>query len=128
MNVLIKLFVTAIALYFYLTHFMDNISDRQYAIPHKLYLFIFTFIVQFLVNFVSNVITKKGEKVSMEEVFSSSINNALLAIIAFDVYNDLVYNKYYVGFSVQQQIMVLILLIIGFMASIKILELLITSN
>ncbi len=128
MNVLIKLFVTAIALYFYLTHFMENITDRQYAIPHKLYLFIFVFIIQFMVNFVSNIIAKKDDKISINEVFSTSINNALLSVIAFDAYNDLVYNKYYVGLTAQQQILVLILLIIGFMASIKILELLITSN
>ncbi len=125
MNILIKLLITAFALYFYLNNFMENINDREYAIPHKIYLFIFIFILQFLVSFITNVRSK--EKITVGEIVQDSVNNALLSVVAFDVYNDLIYLKYYQGLSSRQQIMVLILLIIGFMVSVKILELLITN-
>ena len=63
----------------------------------------------------------------IRKIIEDSVNNALLSIVAFDVYNDLVYLKYYQGLNNHQQILVLVLLIIGFMASIKILQLLISN-
>ena len=125
MSILIKLFLTAIALYFYLNNFVDNINDRQYAIPIKIYLFIFVFIIQFLISFITNVNGK--DKITIGAIIEDSVNNALLSIVAFDVYNDLIYQKYYQGLNSHQQILVLILLIIGFMSAIKILQLLITN-
>ena len=129
MNILIKLFLLTIALYVYLNHFMNNFGDRQYALNNKAFLFIYVFIIQFLINFISNI---KGisndENMSINDVIETSVNSALLAIIAYDIYGDLVYKKYYVGLSHQQQIMVLILLIIGFMATVKVLQLLISNN
>lgn len=125
MNILIKLFLTAIALYFYLTNFMENVNDREYAIPHKIYLFIFVFIIQFLYTFITNVRSK--DKITIGEIIEDSVNNALLSVVAFDVYNDLIYLRYYQGLSSRQQILVLVLLIIGFMASVKILQLLVIN-
>ena len=64
----------------------------------------------------------------MNELIETSINNSLLAVIAFGLYCDLSYNGFYRGYDHNQKTLVLILLIIGFIATIKILELLISSN
>jgi hypothetical protein len=74
---------------------------------------------------ISNIIN--SSKFAMDEVIETSINNALLAVIAFDVYNDLVYNNYFKTYNNQQKILILILLIIGFMTAIKFLQLLISN-
>ena len=105
---------------------MENISDRKLAIPHKIYLFLFIFIVQFLINFFTNVNDK--ETITLGQIIEDAVNNALLAVIAFDVYNDLVYLNYYKELNPHQQITILIFLIIGFMTAVKILQLLITSK
>jgi len=126
MNILFKLLIITIALIFYLNNFMENISDRKLAIPHKIYLFLFIFIVQFLINFFTNVNDK--ETITLGQIIEDAVNNALLAVIAFDVYNDLVYLNYYKELNPHQQITILIFLIIGFMTAVKILQLLITSK
>lgn len=125
MNILINLLITAFTLYFYLYNFMDNINDREFAIPNKIYMFIFVFIIQFLTTFITNVRSK--DRITIGSIIENSVNNALLSVVAYDIYNDLIYLRYYQGLSARQQILILVLLIIGFMASIKILQLLVTN-
>lgn len=126
MLVLARLLFLAISLYMFISLFLDNFDDRHNAIAYKIYLFLFVFIIQFLFQIFSNLIN--AQKFAMDELIETSINNALLAIIAFDVYNDLSYNKYFSNYKEKQQkILILILLIIGFMTAIKFLQLLITN-
>jgi len=126
MFVIAKLLFMAITLYMFVSLFLDNFDDRQNAISYKIYLFLFIFIMQFLFQIFTNIIN--SNKIAVNEIIETSINNALLAIIAFDIYNDLVYNNFFRTYNHQQKILILILLIIGFMTTIKILELLISSN
>lgn len=126
MLVLARLLIMAVTLYMFVSLFLDNFDDRKNAIAYKIYLFLFVFIIQFLFQIFANLINSK--KIIMDEIIETSINNALLAIISFDVYNDLVYNNYFRAYSQQQKILILILLIIGFMTAIKFLQLLISSN
>ena len=57
----------------------------------------------------------------------TAINNALLAVIAYDVYNDLIYEKFYSGYNKYQKISVLVLLILAFITTVKLLQLLLTQ-
>jgi len=126
MFVLARLLFMAITLYMFVSLFLDNINDRQNAIAYKIYLFLFVFIIQFLFQVFTNLVN--STKFAINEIIETSVNNALIAIIAFDIYNDLVYNNFFITYNNQQKILILILLIIGFMTGIKILELLISSN
>lgn len=126
MLVIARLLTLAIVLYMFVSLFLENFDDRHNAIAYKIYLFLFVFIIQFLFQIFANLINSK--KIAVDEIIETSINNALLAIIAFDVYNDLVYNNYFRLYTHQQKILILILLIIGFMTVIKFLQLLISSN
>jgi hypothetical protein len=130
MNILLKLFLIGISLYLYLSIFIenDNVLSEDYAIAHKFYLFLFIFMLQFLILLITNIISKQNILKSIEENYTEAINNSLLAVIGYDVYGDLIKKKYYDNLSSQQKILMLVLLIIGFMASIKVLECLVTSN
>ena len=126
MFVLARLMFMAITLYMFVSLFLDNFDDRQNAIAYKVYLFLFVFIMHFLFQVFTNLVN--SSKIAINEIIETSINNALLAVIAFDIYNDLVYNNFFRTYTHQQKILILILLIIGFMTGIKILQLLISSN
>ncbi len=69
-----------------------------------------------------------SNKSSLNQIIESSINNALLAVIAYDVYNDLYFNKIFINMNEHQRIISLVLLIVGFMTMVKIIQLLITNN
>ena len=125
MFILIRLLVLAITLYMFISLFLENFEDRHNAIAYKIYLFLFIFIIQFLFQIFTNLI--QSEKIIIDQIIETSINNALLAVIAFDIYNDLYYNNYFRTFNNQQKILILILLIIGFMTIIKFLQLLISN-
>ncbi len=127
MTILIRLFITGIALFFYLSIFLPDFEDRSNAIPYKLYMFLFVFIIQFILYFFTNATTTTN-KSSLNQIIESSINNALLAVIAYDVYNDLYFNKIFINMNEHQRIISLVLLIVGFMTTVKIIQLLITSN
>ncbi len=128
MLVIARLLFIGITLYMFISLFLDNFEDRKNAIPYKIYLFLFIFMMQFIFQIFSNIIN--SNKLAINELIEISINNALLAVIAFDVYNDLNYNGFFKSYqsNSQQKILILILLIIGFMSAIKILQLLISSN
>lgn len=126
MIVLARLIFMAITLFMFINLFLDNIDDRKNSIAYKIYLFLFVFIIQFLFQIFTNLINTN--KIAINVLIETSINNSLLAVIAFDVYNDLVYNGFYKSFSAQQKTLMLVLLIISFMAVVKILQLLISSN
>jgi hypothetical protein len=126
MTILIRLFITGIALFFYLSMFLPNFDDRSNAIPYKLYMFLFVFIIQFMLYFLTNATS--SNKSSLNQIIESSINNALLAVIAYDVYNDLYFNKIFINMNEHQRIISLVLLIVGFMTMVKIIQLLITNN
>lgn len=126
MLVIARLLVTGIILYMFISLFLNDFDDKHNAIIYKIYLFLFVFVIQFLSQIFIGLI--QTHKIVIGDIIETSINNALLAIIAYDVYGDLTYNNFFSTFTHQQKILILILLIIGFMTGIKILQLLISSN
>ena len=125
MFLIVKLAFMTILLYMFVNLFLINFDDKKNAISYKLYLFLFIFLINFLFQIFANLINNK--KITINELFTISINNALISVIAFDVYNDLSYNNFFINLNDHQKILVLILLIIGFIGSIKIVELLINN-
>jgi hypothetical protein len=126
MFVIARLILTAIVLFMFISLFLDDFEDRHNAISYKIYLFLFIFIINFLFQFFTNLVYSK--KIIISEFIEVSINNSLIAVIAFDVYNDLAISNYFAKYNRDQKILVMVLLIVGFMATIKILELLISAN
>ncbi len=126
MLVLAKLVFMAVALFMFINLFLFDFENKKNAIAYKIYLFLFVFILNFMFQIFSNLINQV--KISMNELIESSINNSLLAVIAYGLYCDLSSNGFYNQYDHNQKTLILILLIIGFIATIKILELLISSN
>ncbi len=126
MTILIRLFITGILLFVYLSLFLPNIEDRSNAIPYKIYMFLFIFIVQFILYFLTN--RTLANKNTINQIVESSVNNALLAVIAYDVYGDLYAGNIFDNMDANQRNISLVLLIVGFMATVKIIQLLMTNN
>ena len=62
------------------------------------------------------------------EIVDVSINDGLLSVIAFDIYKDMILQGKYDGYSKSLRSLVLVLLIIAFITSINILQILFTKN
>ena len=105
--------------------FMSNPDDRENIIMNKIYLFLFVFIINFISSFINYLLSSTY---SFNDVIVFSVNNALVSIIAYDVYNDLVYNEYFKNYSHHQKSVILILLMIAFMTIIKLIQIIITYN
>jgi hypothetical protein len=126
MFIIARLIFLAFILCMFFTLFLNNFEDRHNAISYKIYLFLFVFTINFLFTFFNNLVSSK--KIIIKELIEVSINNALISVIAFDVYNDLGINELFLKYTHSQKTLILVLLIVGFMATIKILQLLISSN
>ena len=125
MILLIRLIFTGIILFFFVAFFLENFEDRKNSIIYKLYLFTFIFLLQVILNIFNNIFNK--EKITVNSIMETAINNALLAVIAYDVYNDLIYEKFYIGYNKYQKISILVLLILAFITTVKLLQLLLTQ-
>lgn len=124
MLILIRLVFLAIALYMFVSLFLENFDNPKNAIPYKIYIFLFVFLLNFLFQFFTHITNLK--KVPINEFIESSINDALIAVIAYDIYNNLTYLNFYKAYNTQQKNLMLVLLIIGFITVIKVVELLIS--
>jgi hypothetical protein len=81
--------------------------------------------LQLILNVFNNIFNK--EKLTLNSIMETAINNAFLSVIAFDVYNDLVYEGFYKGYNSYQKIATLVLLILTFITTVKMLQLLLTQ-
>lgn len=125
MILLLRMIFTGIALFFFILFFLENYNDRNNAIIYKLYIFTFVFLLQVILNIFNNLFI--GEKLTLNYIMDTAVNNALLAVIAFDVYGDLTYTKMLNFENKYQQITVLVLLMLSFIATVKLLQLLLTQ-
>jgi hypothetical protein len=126
MIILSKLLFIAVSLFMFINLFLTDLDDKKNRISYKIYLFLFIFILNFMFQIFSNLLS--DITISINELIEMSINNALLAVVAFSIYIDLDDNNFFAKETQYQKSLVLILLIIGFITTIKILELLISSN
>lgn len=121
---LIILFLGLIGLlYFYSKYEPDNVNN---LFLYKLYLFIFVFLILFITNIVSNLMVNVVN--DYEQLMAYSINNALLAVIAYSTYDDLIYYGFYKDYNPTQKMFMLIYLIILFIAVVKMTQLFIEPN
>jgi hypothetical protein len=125
MFLLLRLILTGIALFFFVVMFLENFDDRRNSIVYKLYLFAFIFLLQIILNVFNNIFNK--EKITLNSIMDTAVNNALLSVVAFDVYNDLVYDGFYKGYTQYQKVSVLVFLVLSFITTVKILQLLLTQ-
>jgi hypothetical protein len=125
MILLLRMIFTGIALFFFTLFFLENYEDRNNAIIYKLYLFAFVFLLQVILNVFNNLFN--GDKITLNHIMETAVSNALLAVIAFDVYGDLTYQKILTVENKHQQIAILVLLMIGFITTVKLLQLLLTQ-
>lgn len=125
MILLLRLIFTGIALFFFVALFLENFDDKRNSIVYKLYLFTFIFLLQIILNVFNNIFNK--DKITLNSIMETAINNALLSVIAFDVYNDLIYEGFYKGYNSYQKIVTLVLLILAFITTVKMLQLLLTQ-
>jgi hypothetical protein len=126
MLVLARLVFIAVSLFMFINLFLTDFDDKKNSISYKIYLFLFVFVLNFMFQIFANLINHI--KISMDELIEMSINNALLSVVAYGIYDDLSYNGFFNQNTHYQKSLILILLIIGFITTIKILELLISSN
>lgn len=126
MIVLVRLLYISIALYMFLNYFLNNYEDKNNIFINKIYLFLFVFMTYFIFQFFIGLFGTNELNISV--LIESAINNAILAIIAFDIYNNMTSIGYFYNYTDQQKILMLILLIVGFMTVIKLIQLLISSN
>lgn len=125
MFLLIRLLFTGVALFVFLTFFLTDYEDRRNSISYKLYLFTFMFLLQVTLNIFSNIFNR--EKISVNSIIDTAINNALLSVIAYDVYNDLVFNDFYKTCNKLQKTSILVVLVLSFITAVKLLQLLLTQ-
>jgi hypothetical protein len=125
MFVIARLFVVAIFIYLFVSLCLNNYDDRKYSIANKIFLFLFVFATNFLFQFFVTITNTK--KILLIPLIEISVNNALLAVIAYDVYNDLSYNGLFNSYNNEQKKLILVLLIVGFMTIVKVLQLLINN-
>ena len=116
-----KLVITGFLLYLFVSMFLEPVENRDNIIWYKLYIFLFMFFIQIIISFINSIFTK--DVILYPELIDSSITNALLSVVAFDVYGDLVIKKY-IDISPSQQNLLLVFLVIGFMVSIRLIQML----
>jgi len=68
-----------------------------------------------------------NQPIDINSIIQTCISSSLLAVIAFDVYNDLIYNGYFLNYSENQKYAILILLILGFITVIQVLQIILTT-
>jgi hypothetical protein len=125
MFTLINLVTIFISLYVYFTFFLTNVDQRENAIMNKMFIFIFIFIINFITSFINYLLTPD---LSFDDVIDLSVSNAIVCIIAFDVYDDLTYNDYFKNYSNHQKSVILIMMMIAFITVIKLIQVILTYN
>ena len=126
MIVLARLLVLAVSLFIFISIFLSDFEEPKNPISYKIYIFIFVFVMNFMFQVFTDLIN--GVKISINETIEASINNGMLAVIAYGIYGDLKNNNFFTKYNHSQKILIMILLIIGFVTSIKVLECLISSE
>ena len=105
--------------------FFIDLDDRSNVFVYKIYLFLFIFFIQFILTIISMLITNQ---IDFNEAIELAVRDALIAVIAYDIYNDLIYNKFFLTYNSSQKIIILTLLIICFLTIIKLFELFVALN
>jgi hypothetical protein len=122
MLLLARLLIIGIALFLFLIYVLQNFDTNDNVILNKIYIFAFIFFIQIITNLISNLFSTN--KIPLDEIINLSINNALLGVIAYDIFGDLERNGNYTTFSKEHKALILVFLIIAFITSIRLIQML----
>ena len=128
MNLITRLLITGFTLFIFLYYLIDDdkVNFVDSILLNKLYIFLFVFIIEFILNIFHKIYINSSTTTT--EIVDISINDGLLSVIAFDIYKDMILQGKYDGYSKSLRSLVLVLLIIAFITSINILQILFTKN
>jgi hypothetical protein len=128
MNLITRLLITGFTLFIFLYYLIDDdkVNFVDSILLNKLYIFLFVFIIEFILNIFHKIYMNSSTTTT--EIVDISINDGLLSVIAFDIYKDMILQGKYEGYSKSLRSLVLVLLIIAFITSINILQILFTKN
>jgi hypothetical protein len=128
MNLITRLLITGFTLFIFLYYLIDDdkVNFVDSILLNKLYIFLFVFIIEFILNIFHKIYMNSSTTTT--EIVDISINDGLLSVIAFDIYKDMILQGKYEGYSKSLRSLVLVLLIIAFITSINILQMLFTKN
>lgn len=122
MLLLARLLIIGIALFLFLIYVLQNFDTNDNVILNKIYIFAFMFFIQIITNLISNLFSTN--KIALDDIINLSINNALLGVIAFDIFGNLDQNGNYTTFSKEHKALILVFLIIAFITSIRLIQML----
>ena len=122
MLLLARLLIIGISLFLFLIYVLKNFDTKDNVILNKIYIFAFIFFIQIIINIISNIFS--NAKIPLDEIINLSINNALLAVIAFDIFGDIDRSGSYTTFTKEHKAFILVLLIIAFITSIRLIQML----
>ena len=129
MILLTKLLFTGLILYFVIILFFDRFDtypNSSDSILFKLYLFLFVFMLQFTVSVTSNLYCT--EQHSLSYIVDTALSSSLCGVVAYDIHIDLIYQGFYKNYDVYQRALMLVMLIILFITTLKLLQVLFTNN
>ena len=122
MLLLARLLIIGISLFLFLIYVLKNFDTNDNVILNKIYIFAFIFFIQIITNLISNLFSTN--KIALDEIINLSINNALLGVIAFDIFGNLEQNGNYTTFTKEHKALILVFLIIAFITSIRLIQML----
>ncbi len=122
MLLLARLLIIGISLFLFLIYVLQNFDTNENIILNKIYIFAFIFFIQIITNLISNLFS--SNKIQLDEIINLSINNALLGVIAFDIFGNLEQKGNYNNFSKEHKAIILVFLIIAFITSIRLIQML----
>lgn len=122
MLLLARLLIIGISLFLFLIYVLKNFDTNDDVILNKIYIFAFIFFIQIITNLISNLFS--SNKIALDEIINLSINNALLGVIAFDVFGNLEQKGHYTTFTKEHKALILVFLIIAFITSIRLIQML----
>ena len=122
MLLLARLLIIGISLFLFLIYVLNNFDTKDNVILNKIYIFAFIFFIQIITNLISNIFS--NDKIPLDVIINLSINNALLGVVAFDIFENLEQNGNYLTFTKEHKALILVLLIVAFITSIRLIQML----
>jgi hypothetical protein len=122
MLLLARLLIIGISLFLFLIYVLNNFDTKDNVIFNKIYIFAFIFFIQIITNIISNIFS--NTKIPLDEIINLSINNALLGVVAFDIFGNLEDSGHYLTFTKEHKAFILVLLILAFITSIRLIQML----
>ena len=120
--IIIEIFVLAMLIFVFSNKVL---VENNGMFLNKLYTFFFVFLIQFVINVLNDLIEKKNT--SIGDNIDICIKKSLIAVIAYDTFTEMDCKKYFESFNANQKSIVITLLIVCFISTIQILQLLVVN-